>query len=127
VPYGVLVVDADDETASLVREQLETMGYRYRVLSTGRAAEALALLEGDANLKLVLVDAALHGEPDGVDLVRAVRRGWPDLPLAARARSAADLAPLIGTPDCPFLLLAVPLDGGAVKQLLRLVLRGGTT
>ena len=68
----------------------------------------------------MLADLHTPDGQDGLAVVRAVRRRWPDLALAVITRSPADLAGLHGTRESPVLLLAQPFSAAQVAELLRL-------
>ena len=70
----------------------------------------------------MLVDLHRPDGQDGLAVVRAVRRRWPDLALGIITRSPADLAGLHGTRESPVLLLAAPFSAHQVAELLRLAL-----
>jgi CheY-like chemotaxis protein/anti-sigma regulatory factor (Ser/Thr protein kinase) len=74
----VLLVDDDAEGRDGIARQLATLG--YGVTAVGSAAEALAVLAGDAPPLLLLTDLILPGGMDGAMLVEAARRSHPSLP-----------------------------------------------
>lgn len=49
----------------------------YAVAQAGGAAEALALIEGDTGVDLVLSDVVMPGSMDGLELARRLRRTHP--------------------------------------------------
>jgi signal transduction histidine kinase/ActR/RegA family two-component response regulator len=90
----VLLVEDDDEVASLVAAMLEQLGY-----AVTRAASARAALEavGDGrHVDVVFSDVMMPGRMSGVELVRELRRRRPELPalltsgFAEASRRAAD-------------------------------------
>jgi CheY-like chemotaxis protein len=89
------------------------------------AAAALAILQHVERIALVLSDIRMPGAADGVAFNREVRRGWPVLLLAAVTGYVEDLAELLGTPECPLLILAKPCSPIHLKQALRLVVAPG--
>ena len=70
----------------------------------------------------MLADLHLPDQQDGLAVVRAVRRRWPDLALGIITRSSEDLVGLHGTREAPVLLLAAPFSAAQVAELLRLAL-----
>jgi signal transduction histidine kinase/CheY-like chemotaxis protein len=74
----VLVVDDDPDVRSITSEYLRDRGYVVR--EAGDADAALALLERDA-FAAVISDIMMPGRMDGLDLARACRRRWPQLPV----------------------------------------------
>jgi CheY-like chemotaxis protein len=118
-PPAVLIVDDDPVTRILLREQVRQNG--YHPLEAADPAAALAILQHVGRIALVLSDIRMPGAADGVAFIREVRRRWPELPLAALTGYAQDLAELLGTPECPLLILAKPVQPDHLKQALRLV------
>jgi CheY-like chemotaxis protein len=103
----------------LVREQVRLNG--YQPLEAADPTAALAILQHTRRIALVLTDVRMPGTADGVAFIRAVRRRWPDLALAAVTGYADDLADLLGTPDCPLLTLSKPVQAHQLQQVLQLV------
>ena len=78
-PQTVTCVVVDDEPSvrEVMSRVLEGVGYRVLPVSSGR--EALALLEREhPHVELVISDLQMPGM-DGAELLREVRRRWPDL------------------------------------------------
>jgi DNA-binding transcriptional regulator YhcF (GntR family) len=120
VPSAVLIVDGDPLVRALLCEQIERAGYSSVAMED--AGRALALLETDARIALILSAVGDLGGRPGVAFVRAARRRWPELPLAAVIASPAELDELHGTPECPLLILPRPPRASQVEEVLRLVL-----
>lgn len=116
----VLVVDGDVTSRVLLRQHVSKAGYRPLEVETGEAA--LDILDRDRSVELVLSDLHLPRKSDGVSFVQAVRRRWPDLPLAVVTAHPDDLADVIGTSESPMLVVAKPLGLHQIDSLLRLVL-----
>ncbi len=102
-------------------EHVESAG--QTALATDHADEALQLLAAENSIGLVLVEIA-HGvaAAEQRDFVRSVRRRRAALPLAVVIASAADLAPLWDTPECPTLVLHTPPRATDVHEVVRLAL-----
>jgi CheY-like chemotaxis protein len=49
----------------------------YEVLEAADAQEAIAILESEAGIRLMISDIQMPGSLDGVKLAHAVRRRWP--------------------------------------------------
>ena len=115
---AVLTLTGDDE----LRERLSTQfaDASYRPVAVDEPREALGAMERDPTIGLVLSDLHLPDRQDGLAIVRAVRRRWPDLALGIITRSPDDLAGLHGTREAPVLLLATPFSAALVAELLRL-------
>src|SRR3954447_17613135 len=108
---GVLLVEDEDNLASLVAAYLEQEG--YRVVSVGTGAEALQAVE-QQTMRLVVLDLNLP-DMDGLDVCRQIRirSSVPIVMLTARDEEADRLAGLgagaddyIGKPFSPRELVA---------------------
>jgi PAS domain S-box-containing protein len=81
-PHGsgaVLLVEDDDEVASLVTEMLREIG--YQVTRTSSADAALGALANGRKVDLLFSDIMMPGGMNGVDLAREARRRRPELPI----------------------------------------------
>jgi CheY-like chemotaxis protein len=76
---SVLLVEDDDEVASLVTEMLGELG--YRVTRAASARGALGALADDRAVDLVFSDVLMPGAMNGMDLAREVRRRRPHMPI----------------------------------------------
>jgi CheY-like chemotaxis protein len=76
---SVLLVEDDDEVASLVAEMLGELG--YRVTRAASAQAALGALADDRALDLVFSDVLMPGTMNGMDLAREIRRRRPHMPV----------------------------------------------
>jgi PAS domain S-box-containing protein len=76
---SVLLVEDDDEVATLVTEMLRDLG--YRVTRAASAQAALGALADDREIDLVFSDVMMPGSMSGVDLAREVRRRKPGCPI----------------------------------------------
>jgi CheY-like chemotaxis protein len=75
----ILVVEDDSEVRQVTVATLEALGYRIRAV--GNAADALAALEEDANVHLLLTDIRMPGTMTGVELAQAVSATWPTIKI----------------------------------------------
>jgi CheY-like chemotaxis protein len=75
----VLLVEDDDEVATLVTEMLQELG--YRVTRVASAESALGALANERQVDLVLSDIMMPGAMNGLGLVREVRLRRPGLPV----------------------------------------------
>jgi signal transduction histidine kinase len=74
-----LLVEDDEAVATMVGGMLDELGFDHdHVPSADRALERL---EADAQVELVLSDMVMPGTMSGLDLVRAISRRWPTLPV----------------------------------------------
>jgi signal transduction histidine kinase/ActR/RegA family two-component response regulator len=74
----VLLVDDDEAVRSTTGMILETMG--YKVLENESGSTALATLEGESNVDILLTDVAMPGM-NGPELARRVRQMRPTMPI----------------------------------------------
>jgi CheY-like chemotaxis protein len=78
-PEGcVLVVEDNTDVGAFAEQALADLGFETRRAST--AAEALALIENGGQFDVVFSDIVMPGQ-SGIDLARAIRQRWPDLPV----------------------------------------------
>jgi DNA-binding transcriptional regulator YhcF (GntR family) len=117
---AVLILDDEPSVRSLLAHQVTAAG--CRPIPAAEPAEALAILEREPSVALVLADVRVPTAAAGTAFIRAVRRGWPHLALAAVTAFPDDLAELHGTPECPILILTKPFREGLVEEALALVL-----
>lgn len=75
---SILVVEDDDVVRMLTTDVLEELG--YRVIAAADSGEALASLEEERPMDLLLTDVGLPGM-SGPQLAEAARRLQPDLPV----------------------------------------------
>jgi CheY-like chemotaxis protein len=73
-----LLVEDNPEVAKVTQQMTEQLG--YRVQRADSAAAALALAEC-MQFHLVISDIVMAGSMDGVELVRAIRKRQPQLPI----------------------------------------------
>jgi GntR family transcriptional regulator len=116
----VLVVDDEPLARAALSDHVDRAG--YQTLSAGGPAEGLALLEAHEPVALVLSDVRLPVAPVGAAFIRAIRRRWPGLSVAALTTHPDDLADLHGTAECPVLILPKPFREHQIDEVLRLAL-----
>jgi signal transduction histidine kinase/ActR/RegA family two-component response regulator len=75
----ILLVEDDREVAAVTAELLQEIGCQAVHVSDGRAA--LAMLERDVKIELVMSDIVMPGDVSGIDLARMLRERRPDLPV----------------------------------------------
>lgn len=120
-PPAVLIVDDEPVSRLVVRELLLQAG--QRPLEAADPMAALVILQGSDRIGLVLSTVRMPTSAEGIGFIRSVRRRWPELPLAAVTGHAEDLSELLGTGDCPLLILSKPVQADHLTQMLELVLR----
>jgi PAS domain S-box-containing protein len=88
-PQGtVLLVEDDDEVASLVTEMLGELG--YRVTRAASAQAALGALADDRDVDLVFSDVLMPGAMNGIDLAKEVRKRRPHMPILLTSGYSGD-------------------------------------
>jgi PAS domain S-box-containing protein len=118
----VLVVEDNDALRRLGVRRLRDLG--YQTIEARDAAEALAILRGDAAVDLLFTDIVMPGGMDGRELAAAARRLRPGLKVlftsgfTAAAASAEDDGELRET------LLTKPYRQDVLAQRLRAVIDG---
>jgi CheY-like chemotaxis protein len=75
----ILVVEDNPLVGAMASTMLSSMGYSPVVVIN--ASAAIAELERQDPIALLLTDIILPGGVTGVDLARQARRRWPDLPI----------------------------------------------
>lgn len=75
----VLLVEDDEEVATLVTEMLDHLG--YEVVHVSSAAAALGALANERPIDVLLSDIMMPGGMNGVELAREVRMRRPDIPI----------------------------------------------
>ena len=76
LPWKILIVDDDEdvhEVTTLALKRSDILGHPLAFLHAYSAAEALALLRGDPDVALVLLDAIMETEDAGLEAARAIR------------------------------------------------------
>ncbi|HEX3973371.1 MAG TPA: response regulator [Stellaceae bacterium] len=115
----VLMVEDNDEVAEITQLLLSDDG--YEVVRARTAREALGLLDVGTSCDLILSDIIMPGGMNGLELARAVRRGFPALPvllMSGYSRSAQEAM------DEGFALLAKPFQREALQEQIDRVLAG---
>jgi CheY-like chemotaxis protein len=75
----ILLVEDDEEVATLVSEMLVGLG--YQVMRAGSATGALGALANNRPVDLVFSDIMMAGDMDGLGLARELKRRRPRLPV----------------------------------------------
>ena len=108
----LLVVEDDALIRLGLVGDLEDAG--YEVLEAANATEAIAILETDPRIALLVTDVDMPGGMDGVRLARYVRHRWPPIQLiVVSGKFNVDLRELppgskfIGKPHAPGEMLAL--------------------
>lgn len=75
----ILIVD--DEPLILVGLAMQVADWGYNVVEASSADEAVAVLERQPDIRLVVTDVDMPGKMDGLHLARFVRERWPPVGL----------------------------------------------
>jgi signal transduction histidine kinase/CheY-like chemotaxis protein len=108
---SVLFVEDDPLVREAVAGGLRQAGFTVRVAESGDAA--LALLDAGLQVDVVFSDVVMPGSLSGIDLARALRRRWPELPVVL---ATGYTERQVALPDVP--ILAKPYD---IAQAVRLL------
>ncbi|KQQ96686.1 response regulator [Massilia sp. Leaf139] len=108
---SVLFVEDDPLVREAVAGGLRQAGFAVRVAESGD--QALALLDGGLAIDIVFSDVVMPGDLSGIDLARAIRRRWPDLPVVL---ATGYTERRVALPDVP--ILAKPYDIAQAVKLL---------
>jgi CheY-like chemotaxis protein len=73
----ILTVEDEFLISEYLRGILEGGG--HRVIATFDADEAIAVLETDREIEVVITDINMPGSMDGLRLAAAIRDGWPPI------------------------------------------------
>jgi DNA-binding NarL/FixJ family response regulator len=82
----------------------------------------MSILETDSSIAFVFSDVRMPEKQDGIEFIRAVRRRWPQLPLAVLTGFTDDLAEMHGTPEWPILILSKPARAHQIQEAIRMAL-----
>jgi CheY-like chemotaxis protein len=114
---SVLLVEDSEELAEVTVMLLQSYGCRVR--RARHVDDALAQVQADPTLQLVLTDVVMPGARDGVDLARELRRTRPQLPVVLISGYSAALTGLTG-----FTVLRKPVAAEQLVRTLAAALRG---
>jgi CheY-like chemotaxis protein len=116
---AVLIVDDESPVRQILTGFVEHGG--FRAIAAGGPDEALAVLEAEPNIALVLSDVRMPTAVMGIEFIRTARRRWPEIPLAAVTAFPTDLDGLLGTAEWPILVLTKPVRLAQIQEVLRLL------
>lgn len=118
---SVLLVEDDDEVASLVTDMLGELG--YDVIRASTAEAALGALADARPIDMILSDLMMPGRMNGLDLVREARRRRPELPVLLTSGYADAAMREAGRENIR--VLRKPYDIQTLAEALREVFKGG--
>lgn len=119
----IVVVEPDEVGRAAIRELLEADGYQVVPVQSAGAA----LLQVEAKLPdLVLTELYMDGM-DGIELIRALRREWPHLPVVSMTlgerpgvANTIEFARLLGASA----FVKKPIAGPRLRESVELALAG---
>jgi two-component system NtrC family sensor kinase len=79
VPARLLLVEDDVEVAQVITELLQDIGLQVIWARDGKAA--LETFERDPTIEMVMSDIVMPGGMSGLELARALRKDYPELPV----------------------------------------------
>jgi PAS domain S-box-containing protein len=122
ISHTILVVEDEAAVRSTVRRQLETLGHKVLVAETSSAA--LAILDGDEPVEVLLADVVLGNGMNGIDLAEAARVIMPGLPVVFMSGFTAvpEAQKRINDSGAP--LLAKPATLSQLERALNAVIPG---
>jgi two-component system, NtrC family, sensor kinase len=110
----ILVVEDDAEVARVTIEVLQDIGYQAVEAKDGHAA--LALIEQDPTIELVLSDVVMPGGMSGLELGRILRKQRPGLPVVLATGYAQWGSRVVGE---DFTLIAKPYHRETLAAAIR--------
>ncbi len=116
----VLVVEDEPDVRDLVVTILTQLGYRVRAAQNG--AEALACLEADGKVELLVSDVVLPGRMSGCQLAQEARRFVPGLRVLYMSGYTQDAIVQHGAPDESEALLQKPFRKEDIARAIRRIL-----
>ena len=119
----VLVVDDDEAVREIAHALLAREGFRIETVAGGREALVRVARGG---VDAVLLDLAMPDMP-GQEVLRALNRALPDLPVVVASGYKGDLAAERLGVHGAFAVVPKPFDAPALAGVLRAALRRGLT
>ncbi len=78
-PIQILVVEDEPLLRMDISDHLSDQG--FHVFEAGDADEAIAILENNLEIRLIITDIDMPGSMDGLKLAEAVRDRWPPVKI----------------------------------------------
>ena len=117
----ILLVEDDQTVAEATQDLLRAMGFDARWAADGMAA--LAFVENDPQLALVLSDVVMPGGVSGLELARALRDRRPELPVILTTGYSSHASDVVAE---GFTLIQKPYRRDVLAASLRSALENGS-
>jgi CheY-like chemotaxis protein len=121
----VLVVEDDAMVRDFVVQQLRQLGYRTLLAENGH--EALAVLDGDAGIDLLLTDVILSGTLTGKQVADAAAERRPGLKVLFMSGYTENAIVHHGRLDPGVMLLSKPFRATELARMVRMAIAGNQT
>lgn len=86
-PIAILIADADQLVRMVTADMLSDLG--YETIEVGTAAEALAVLQGSATVRMLITGRGIMG--GGVALAHLVHQRWPGVGIIVTSGATAEI------------------------------------
>lgn len=77
---SALIVDDEEDICDFLKEELEALGLEVSFALTGE--EALRFIRETKDWKIFIIDLKLSTGVSGMDLIEAIQKNWPGVPIA---------------------------------------------
>lgn len=121
---SILVVEDDADLRGLIAAMLQNLGYRTTEASSG--PEAIAALESDASIRVMISDVVLPGELSGFDIAAHCKKHNPTLKVIFMSGYAHDKIKLQGQQQQDHDILLKPFNRSALAERLSKLEVSGT-
>jgi CheY-like chemotaxis protein len=118
----ILIVEDDAMVRKYVRTQIEGLG--YATLAAANAAEALEVIDANAQIDLLFTDVIMPGAMNGRQLVDEAQRRRPGLKTLFTSGYTENAIVHHGRLDSGVLLLAKPYRKSELARMIRTALGG---
>jgi PAS domain S-box-containing protein len=116
------VLLVDDNASLLLASARQLTGLGYQVRKADHAVAALAVLDGDGQVDLLLTDVVMPGTMDGLDLAYESMRLRPRLKVLLTSGFSSLQGASQRMADCPFHLLDKPYSHDKLARAVRAIL-----
>jgi PAS domain S-box-containing protein len=117
----ILIVEDDALVRKYVVTQIKSLG--YATMSAANAAEALDIIDGNAEIDLLFTDVIMPGTMNGAQLANAARIRRPELKTLFTSGYTENAVVHHGRLDAGVLLLAKPYRKPELARMIRIALR----